>query len=80
MHAGTEDQLQPINTDLWATCMVSQSKPAPKLYPTFFKTGVRALLHRKLHISEEDITHDNCRNVYLKLVHHIELSVASGSF
>lgn len=77
---GSSDQLQTIDCSLWAKSMLTESKPAPLLCPNFFRTAARRILQNNLHLNEGDITHNNCQNIYVKLVHHIQLLVADGMF
>lgn len=77
---GTSDQLQPMDTTLWTTCMLHESTAAPKLCPVVFQNTADVVLHTNFGLTIDDVTHANCRNIYLQLVYHIELSVADGSF
>ena len=52
--------------------MIEESKPMPKCYPDDFKRSAELVLHRALGFGIQDINHDNCRMVYLKLVELIE--------
>jgi len=71
--------MQPIDCRLWTAGMLTQSKPEPPLCPKFFETCAERVLFR-LHLSKDDITHTNCRNIYIKLVRHIEVLVQDGTF
>jgi len=75
---GVEDQLQPIDTDLWATCMLNESRLPPPFYPDDFKVSASAILQSTLGLTQSGITHDNCRNVYLTLVLLIDELVDRG--
>lgn len=69
---GAQDQLQIINSSLWAMCMMGESKPMPKFYPDDFKRSAEIVLHRALGFRRQDINHENCKMVYIKLVELIE--------
>lgn len=78
--SGKQDQLKTIDTNLWATCMLSESKPIPPLCPVAFKNAALRILHNTLHLSMDDITHTNCSSIYQEIVHNIELLVLDGTF
>ena len=75
---GAQDQLQIIDSNLWATCMMEESKPMPKFYPDDFKRSAEIVLQSTLGFTREDINHENCRMVYLKLVDLIEALESRG--
>lgn len=79
MQTGKQDQLKTIDAYLWATCMI-ESEPAPPLCPIPFKNAVCQLLSENLGMSIDDVTHENCHNVYLRLVRHMSVLVADGVF
>ena len=58
----------------WLLLMGSWYANSLSLHLHFVHTSSRLLLSR------DDITHHNCRNVYVKLVHCIELLVQDGTF
>lgn len=66
----SQDQLQPIDCRVWATCMISESKHCSELCPGFFKRILRRIMNSRLYLRENDITHNNCRNIYENLVSH----------
>lgn len=76
---GKQDQLKNIDPSLWAASMISESRSAPPLCPVNFKNAASEILRDTLHCSVADITHMNCRSVYLHLVHHIEMLVMDGT-
>jgi hypothetical protein len=76
---GTTDQLEPIDTALWVHCMLHQSS-VPPLCPTTFQDYGEAALFATLGLTLKDITHTNCRNIYITLVHSISVLVSEGSF
>ena len=55
--------------------MMVESKPVPKFYPDDYKQCAEIVLHTILGFSQQDINHENCRMVYLKLVDLIETLV-----
>ena len=77
---GTTDQLQPIDSTLWAHCMLYESIASPPLCPESFKDICEDVLHDTLNLSPDDITHANCRNIYLQLVNSIKILVSNGLF
>ena len=74
MFTGKQDQLKNVDAYLW------ESEPAPRLCPAPFRSTVDQVLQELLGMSIDDVTHKNCRNVYLKVVHQMSLLVADGSF
>lgn len=58
--------------------MIQESKPIPKFYPNDFKKSAETVLYRALGFTVQDIIHENCRQVYLKLVVLIEESDDRG--
>ena len=52
--------------------MMEESNPLPKFYPNDFKRSAEIVLQSTLGFTEEDINHENCRMVYLKLVDLLE--------
>lgn len=76
---GKEDQLQPIDVPLWTASMMSESRPPPPLCPTSFKSIALRIIQNNFHLNIADITHSNCRDIYLLLVHHLEALVLDGT-
>ena len=72
MRAGAQDQIKEFDTELWASCMLEESKGAPTLYPHDFGLAATTILHHLLGLTPQRITHTNCRNIYLTLVHWID--------
>ena len=66
MHVGKQDQLKPIDANLWATCMY-ETESAPALCPVVFANTVNRVLSETLGMSVDDITHTNCRSVFFIL-------------
>ena len=66
-----------VDGRLWARGMV-ESEPASLVCPAVFKDAAEVVLRSTLGLSVDDITHTNCRNVYLHLVHHMRLLVHDG--
>ena len=52
---GAQDQLQIIDSNLWATCMMGESKPMPKFYPDDFKQSAEIVLYRALGFKRQDL-------------------------
>lgn len=67
----------PVNGHLWARGML-ETIPAPPVCPVLFKDAVEAVLRLTLGLSVNDITHANCKNVYLYLVRQMVLLVGDG--
>ena len=70
--SGKQDQLMNIDCDLWTKCMLEYSKKPPPLCPTHLAEDIEYFLHTLLGMSLADLTHDNCRDVYLFLTTFIE--------
>ena len=70
--------MKEFDADLWATCMLEQSKASPDLYPDDFGSAAAAILHHLFGSSPEGITHSNCRKIYLSLVHWIHSLINNG--
>ena len=79
MPTGKEDHLQPIDVTLWTASMASESRPPPPLCPIPFKHIASTILRNDFHLNLSDITHSNCRDIYLLLVHHLEALVMDGT-
>ncbi|XP_065890187.1 uncharacterized protein [Dysidea avara] len=75
---GVQDQLQDFDANLWAQCMLHESVSPPRFYPDDFKTSASTILYNGLGLNPNAITHYNCRNVYLKLVHLINSLLNHG--
>ena len=65
---GAHDHMQPFDVDLWLTCMSRKSKTPPRLYPEEFGRYAFDIFDHCLNLSPRDVSHDNCRNIYVKLV------------
>ena len=76
----TTDQLQPIDPTLWANCMIHESTAPQSLCPTEFKDICDDVLRVFFGLSIEDVSHTNCRSVYIRLVREIKLLVDNGMF
>ena len=75
---GVQDQIQEFDTELWATCMLQESRSPPDLIPNSFKVTAAMILQDALRLTLSGVTHDNFCSVYLGLVHSIEQLVADG--
>lgn len=58
--------------------MTEKSRKPPKFFPNDFKESTTVLLCNRLGLTVEDISHENCRNVYLKLVNIIQTLIDNG--
>ena len=65
---GAQDHLQPFDHQLWAHCMLNESTNPPKFYPADFNLSATLILTQTFGITTDGITHENCRNIYLRLV------------
>ena len=63
---------------LWLKCMREKSREPPKLFLNDFKESATVMLYDRLGLTVEDISHENCRNVYLKLVNEIQTLIDNG--
>ena len=75
---GAHDHLQPFDIDLWLTCMSRKSRIPPRLYPEEFERCAVYILDRALDLNPRDVSHENCRNIYVKLLRIIEACINSG--
>jgi len=57
---------------------MDESKSPPKLFPPDFNISAGIILRRAIGITVCDITHENCRSVYLRLVKLINALVYRG--
>ncbi len=64
--AGGENYMKNVIPSLWATAMWNTQLPRPFFDATYDQVAVRALYC--IDMSPQDITHENCRAVYLYLV------------
>ena len=62
---GAQDHKRPFNVALWLKCMREKSREPPKLFPNDFKESATVMLYDRLGLTVEDISHENCRNVYV---------------
>lgn len=76
---GTTDQVQPFDTTIWAHCMLHESTAPPELCPENFKDICEDVLEDS-GLTLSDITHTNCRDIYLELVQNIKTLVNDGLF
>jgi len=67
-HIGAQDHLQHFDSDMWAHCMLHESKPPPRFFPTDYKNNISIILNHTFGITVDDINHGNCRGIYLRLV------------
>lgn len=77
--SGKEDKSQTFDTTLWALGMASESRGPPPLCPVPFKRTASRILRNKMHLNLADITHNNCRSIYIRLVGHLRALVMDGS-
>lgn len=75
---GAQDHKKPCDVALWLKCMREKSKDPPKLVPDDFEESATIVLYSYLGLSIPDISHSNCRNIYIKLVRVIESLVDNG--
>lgn len=71
--------MQPFDTTLWVNCMLDESVTAPPLFPGRFGDLCDDVLC-DMGLSLDDITHANCRDVYLKLVDSVLTLIRNGLF
>lgn len=69
--------MMPVDGQLWARGMI-ESESSPPVCPVVFKEAAERVLKSTLGLSVDDITHTNCQNIYLHLVHYIILLVCDG--
>jgi len=73
--------LKSIDSNLWARLMLEESSRPPKFYPNDFKDSAEIILNHLFGINVDGITHDNCKNIYLRMIHIIDtLPVCSDFF
>ena len=68
-----------VNGKIWAESML-ESEAAPLMYPGGFKQSLEEILNSILELTMHDLNHNNCRNVYLKLVHQVYVAINDGTF
>ena len=73
-----QDHLQTVDSALWARCMLNESIKPPKFYPEDFKVSAGIILHHTFGLTQDTVSHDNCRNVYLRLVKLIDSLTSRG--
>ena len=69
---GKEDCLKPVDPSLWAQCMLEESVPQPSFYSPEFKENIEYLLYSFHSLNICDVTHQNCVNIYMKLVNIVD--------
>ena len=75
---GAHDHMQPFDVDLWLTCMSRKSKTPPTLYPEEFGRYAFDIFDHCLDLNPRDVSHDNCHNIYVKLVRVFEAFIDNG--
>lgn len=75
---GAQDHKKPFDVALWLKCMREKSKEPPRLVPGDFEESATVTLYSYFGLSVPDISHNNCRSIYLKLVRVIESLVDNG--
>jgi len=58
--------------------MFHYSKPLPSFFPLEYKINAGIILSRTFGITVDGISHGNCRNIYLQLVHLITTLLQQG--
>ena len=76
--SGAQDHKQSFDVALWLKCMREKSNHPPKLVPDDFQESATVVLYSFLGLSLSNISHNNCRNIYLKLVHVIQNLIDIG--
>ena len=71
-HVGVTDQLQSVDSELWRHCFEKESKPPPPFLPVDVESDLTCFLENCLHITKDEITHSNCKNVYINLVNEVK--------
>ena len=66
-----EDQIQEVDADLWLHCMLNESVDPPCFLSADVENSLSFFLEHFLHIKQEDVTHRNCKMVYIKLIDEI---------
>ena len=69
---GVEDQLMPIDSEVWARSMIEESRKPPPLCSSEFKENIVFFMNTLLGKTLSDITHENCREIYVFLTEFIE--------
>ena len=66
------DQIQSINSDLWGYCVNKDSKSPPPFILAEIESDLKYFLENILHITKDEISHSNCKNVSITLVNELE--------
>ena len=72
---GVEDKLMPIDSRLWARCMLEESITPPPLCPSDLAEDIEFFMRMLLGLTLSDITHANCKRIYVLLTNFIETIV-----
>lgn len=67
---GARDHIKPIDADIWVKAMQQKSCPAPPFYPRAFENAATLENWNTFHMRREDITVDNCRDIYIHLINN----------
>jgi len=68
--------LESIYSNPWAQVMLEESSRPFKFYPNDFKDSAEIILNHLFGINVDGITHDNCKNTYLQMIHIIDTLVS----
>lgn len=68
---GVIDHLHPVNASIWLYAMEKESVPTPSFFPRNFKVTADVILRNLLHITREDITAENCADIYTMLIENM---------
>ena len=72
LYAGVEDNRKTVDTTTWLHAVAYKSKKTPPFYPQEFKSWTDAVLQH-IGMTQEHITAQNCRTVYLKLIQYSDV-------
>ena len=67
--AGAEDYIKSADRDLWLQAMLDKAQPSPPFYSPEFEEWANAVLE-DMDLDHKNITPQNCRAVYLKLLQY----------
>ena len=71
VHKGAQDHLQHFDSDMWAHCMLYESKPPPRFFPTDYKNNISIIFNHTFGIMVDNISHVNCCGIYLRVGYSI---------
>lgn len=67
-YIGGENQLCPLDPDIWLKGMMEDASDPPLFFPEVFEDYASLFLKQSFGFDRSNITHFNGRNVYLRLV------------